>query len=66
VTAAPVCGDRHLILGQQITCTEPPLHRSPHSGPGTSPVVGAAWCTLPCRGRSCNGPCHPGDPRAGR
>ncbi|MET9222379.1 hypothetical protein ABZX65_26945 [Streptomyces sp. NPDC003300] len=64
MSAVPVCGDRHAVLGQHITCTEPPLHRGPHSGPGADGIVGAAWCTLPCQGRLCRGPCHPDDPTA--
>jgi len=59
---ASACGDTHEAPGQPVACTKPPLHRGPHSGPGTGSLVGAAWCTLPCRGRLCRGPCHPGDP----
>jgi hypothetical protein len=62
MAADPVCGDTHEALGQPVACTRPPLHSGPHGGPGTGSVVGGAWCTLPCRGGLCRGPCHPGDP----
>ena len=62
MNAQPVCPGRRTVGGQDLACTEPPGHRGPHSAPGTPPLVGAAWCDAPCRGRRCAGPCHPDDP----
>lgn len=52
--------------GYDVVCQdEDPHHRGPHHAAGGGPgVVGMAWCTLPCRGRGCAGPCHPLDGRA--
>lgn len=55
--------------GYAATCQdENPRHRYPHAASGEGWSM--AWCTppQPCRGGSCSGPCHAGDPhgRPGR
>lgn len=55
-----VCDAEKEVLGQLLGCTETAGHHGPHSAPGEQPVVAAAWCTppQPCRGGTCQGPCH--------